>query len=105
MLLETHAIDNGVLLPDGKWVPLHHLSPLLSEIPLMQFYPGCILGNDPTNYWGPNLKCLEGMLRECKFHIVDRRLHYDRAILHCRTVEDSELDYLHAIARGLNPRA
>ncbi|HJZ60481.1 MAG TPA: methyltransferase domain-containing protein [Gemmataceae bacterium] len=105
MCLETHAIDNAVLLLDGTAVPLRELSPLLPEIPLMQFYPGRSLVDDPTNYWGPNLKCLEGMLRECKFAVRSHTLYGNRAVLNCRTAEDPELDYLHAIARGLRPKA
>jgi tRNA (mo5U34)-methyltransferase len=105
MYLETHVIDNGVLLPDGTTAPLSGLSPVLAEIPLMRFYPGRSLADDPTNYWGPNLKCLEEVLRECRFTTLSHVLHGDRAVLNCRAVEDPELDYLHAIARGLRPEA
>ena len=57
------------------------------------------------NYWGPNLKCLEGMLGECKFAAVSHTLRDSRAVINCRAAEDPELDYLHMIARGLRPRA
>ena len=48
---------------------------------------------------------LEAMLRECKFTVRSQTLHGNRAVLNCRAVEDPELDYLHAIARGLRPKA
>jgi tRNA (mo5U34)-methyltransferase len=35
--------------------------------PAMAFYPGRELGNDPTNWWGPNLPAIEGMLRDVGF--------------------------------------
>ena len=101
MCLETHAIDNTLLLPDGSYVPLAQLSPMLSQIPLMQFYPGRALSNDPTNYWGPNLKCLEAMLEECNFAVRSMELRGSRAVANCHVVMNSEQDYLHGIARGL----
>jgi tRNA (mo5U34)-methyltransferase len=38
--------------------------------PVMVFYPGATLGNDPTNFWGPNVACVEAMLREVGFGYV-----------------------------------
>lgn len=35
--------------------------------PVMRFYLGTELNNDPTNYWAPNVVCLENMLREVGF--------------------------------------
>jgi tRNA (mo5U34)-methyltransferase len=40
--------------------------------PAMAFYPGRELNNDPTNWWAPNLACLEGMLRDVGFSRVER---------------------------------
>jgi tRNA (mo5U34)-methyltransferase len=104
MYLETHVIDNFVLLPDGKTTTMKKLSPVCTQIPLMQFYPRRSLNNDPTNYWGPNVKCLEAMLAECRFEVVTHKLNGDRAIFQCRAVEDADLEYHNRIARGLNPR-
>jgi tRNA (mo5U34)-methyltransferase len=105
MCLETHAIDNGVMLPDGTTAPLTTLSPALAEIPLMRFYPGRTLAGDPTNYWGPNYKCLEGMLQECRFKVLSHTLSSDRAIVNCDVVDDTEKEYLLKLARGLRPKA
>jgi tRNA (mo5U34)-methyltransferase len=38
--------------------------------PVMQFHPGMTLGNDPTNWWTPNRRCVEAMLRELGFQQV-----------------------------------
>jgi tRNA (mo5U34)-methyltransferase len=35
--------------------------------PAMIFYPGTELANDPTNWWGPNIPCVEAMLRDQGF--------------------------------------
>jgi len=42
--------------------PVLHLVPELEKIPLMQFYPGRALNNDPTNAWAPNEACLRSIL-------------------------------------------
>jgi tRNA (mo5U34)-methyltransferase len=38
--------------------------------PAMAFYPGTELNNDPTNWWGPNLACVESMLKTAGFREV-----------------------------------
>jgi tRNA (mo5U34)-methyltransferase len=35
--------------------------------PLMRFYEGRALNDDPTNFWAPNRACLAAMLRELGF--------------------------------------
>ena len=35
--------------------------------PAMIFYPGRELADDPTNWWGPNIPCIEAMLRDRGF--------------------------------------
>jgi hypothetical protein len=50
LYLETHAIDNAFLLPDGRFVPLRSLAPELADAPIMQFYPDTSLNSDPTKY-------------------------------------------------------
>jgi len=39
--------------------------------PAMAFYPERELNNDPTNWWGPNVAAVEGMLRAVGFRRVD----------------------------------
>ena len=38
--------------------------------PAMAFYPGRELNNDPTNWWGPNLPAVRGMLESLGFREV-----------------------------------
>jgi tRNA (mo5U34)-methyltransferase len=38
--------------------------------PAMAFYPGRELNNDPTNWWGPNLPAVKGMLESLGFSEV-----------------------------------
>lgn len=35
--------------------------------PAMVFYPGATLNNDPSNFWGPNPRCVAEMLKEVGF--------------------------------------
>ena len=38
--------------------------------PAMVFYPGAVLKNDPSSWWGPNLPCVEAMLHEVCFEHI-----------------------------------
>lgn len=38
--------------------------------PVMQFHPGQTLENDPTNWWTPNRRCVEEMLRDIGFRQI-----------------------------------
>jgi len=106
MFLETLVIDGLVFLPDGRKAALQELHPALSELPLMQFFPGSSRNNDKTNFWGPNLKCVQDMLIESEFRILDSQLNVDRAIVRCATESDPEKLYQWRIATGAeNPGA
>ena len=39
--------------------------------PAMAFYPARELNNDPTNWWGPNIPAMRGMLESVGFDRVD----------------------------------
>jgi tRNA (mo5U34)-methyltransferase len=41
-------------------------------LPAAVFYPGNSLNNDASNFWGPNMACVEAMLREVGFKKVER---------------------------------
>ncbi|MCI0460223.1 MAG: methyltransferase domain-containing protein [Gemmataceae bacterium] len=41
-------------------------------LPAAVFYPGASLNNDASNFWGPNLACVESMLREVGFRKIER---------------------------------
>ena len=69
MYLETLVIDDVMPMPDGSQAPLTALNERLAAIPLMQFFPGASYNSDPTNYWGPNVRCVEAMLAETEFRV------------------------------------
>jgi len=39
--------------------------------PVMVFFPGKELNNDPTNWWAPNIRCLEAMLKVSGFKKIE----------------------------------
>ncbi len=41
--------------------------PMLRDSALFEFYPGSELNNDPSNWWSPNAKALEGLCRAAGF--------------------------------------
>jgi len=93
VIVETHAIDDAVLVGPDEFKPLAAISPELESIPIMQFYPGDSLNNDPSNAWAPNQACLRAMLEESGF-AVDRELRMgQRAIAFGHRTEDVERDF------------
>jgi tRNA (mo5U34)-methyltransferase len=52
-----------------------HMALTELSYPAMRFYPGAELNNDPTNWWGPNRACVEGLLKSSGFSEVDFRPH------------------------------
>src|SRR5215472_15579661 len=61
----------------------------LDEIssPAMRYYPGEELAEDPTNWWGPNQECVEGLLKTAGFteiYFSRNPLHPLRGIFHAR---------------------
>jgi len=101
LCVESQVIDEALLMPNGQMAALAEVAPALLDVPLMQFYPGRSLNNDPTNYWAPNLAGLQAMLREGNFSITSTYLRGARAIANCVICEDAEREYLNRIARGL----
>jgi hypothetical protein len=37
----------------------------------MVFFPGAELNRDPTNWWAPNIRCMDAMLRHVGFKKVE----------------------------------
>ena len=99
LCLESHVIDNAFLLSDGRSVPLSSISQELGNVPLMQFYAGRSLNNDPTNYWGPNLACLRAMLSEALFEVRSASLLGTRGIVNAVAVEDPDVAIHNEMAR------
>jgi tRNA (mo5U34)-methyltransferase len=62
-----------------------HLDARWMRRPAMVFYPGRELYNDPTNWWGPNVPCVEAMLRDVGFAEIRFTRHpasHNRGIFH-----------------------
>ena len=85
MYLETLVLDFG-----GE----------MDELPLMRFFAGASWAGDPTNYWGPNVRCIEEMLGESEF--ATRRVVRvgDRGIFACEAVSSPAAAYYMEIATG-----
>lgn len=62
-----------------------HVDALDSDKPTMVFYPRATLGDDSSNYWGPNRAGVEAMLKEVGFSSAELVNHYGtRMVFHAR---------------------
>ncbi|HLH97593.1 MAG TPA: DUF1698 domain-containing protein [Xanthobacteraceae bacterium] len=62
-----------------------HIDLQTLDRPAMAFYPGNELLDDATNWWGPNLPCLQALLRGHGFSEIEIAFHpqtQNRAVLH-----------------------
>ena len=100
MYLETLVIDQAVAMPDGSEVPLGHLDERLLSVPLMQFFPGASCNGDPTNFWGPNIRCVEALLEETEFSVSRTVSLGRRAVFHCQAVSRPRAAYYLDVANG-----
>jgi tRNA (mo5U34)-methyltransferase len=64
-LRRVHSVCSRTLILET------HVDGLDYERPTMVFYPGATLGDDPSNFWGPNPKCVIEMLREVGFGRIE----------------------------------
>ena len=85
MYLETLVVDFG-----------HKLD----ETPLMRFFAGSSLAGDPTNYWGPNVRCVEEMLGETEFSTQRVVRMGGRCVFACEAVSNPAVAYYMEIATG-----
>lgn len=85
MYLETLVLDFG-----GE----------IDELPMMRFFAGATWAGDPTNYWGPNVRCVEEMLGETEF--AARRVVRvgDRCVFACEAIDSPAAAYYMQIATG-----
>jgi tRNA (mo5U34)-methyltransferase len=91
--VETQLLDNALLLPGGESKSMSDAWPALLEVPLMQFYPGHALRDDPSNWWAPNMACLRGMLAETRFVVDSTQIDGARGIARCHINAEPGLDY------------
>jgi len=75
LLLETHMIDEGLVDAAGEWRRLADFHPDLADLPLVQYYPDDMLGNDPTSQWAPSRVALAGWLRAAGFEPLSTWQH------------------------------
>jgi tRNA (mo5U34)-methyltransferase len=75
LLLETHMIDEGLVDEDGNWLKLKDFHRDLPSFTLVQYYPGDMLGHDPTTQWAPSRTALEGWLRGSGFEPLSTWQH------------------------------
>lgn len=85
MYLETLVLDFG---------------PEMDELPLMRFFAGSTWAGDPTNYWGPNLRCVEEMLGETEFAARRVVRTGDRCVFACEATSRPDAAYYMEIATG-----
>ncbi|MCU1349271.1 MAG: hypothetical protein JWO56_2301 [Acidobacteria bacterium] len=85
MYLETLVLDFG-----GE----------MDELPLMRFFAGSSWAGDPTNYWGPNVRCIEEMLGETEFTARRVVRFGDRGVFACETASSPVTAYYMQIATG-----
>ncbi len=64
-LREISKITREVLVVETYWT-----EDLPAHPPGMIFYPGSELGDDPTNWWAPNIACVEELLKTFGFSRV-----------------------------------
>jgi tRNA (mo5U34)-methyltransferase len=69
------ALEDLSKLSAETFIVETHLDAMDQDRPMMVFYPGNELAEDPTNWWGPNRTCVEAMLRDVGFARVDYQLH------------------------------
>jgi tRNA (mo5U34)-methyltransferase len=72
----------------------------IDEIPLMRFFAGSSWAGDPTNYWGPNIRCVEEMLGETEFAARQVTRIGDRCVFACETTSSPDAAYYMQIATG-----
>lgn len=48
-----------------------HVEKTPEQRPAMVFYPGSEASNDPSNWWGPNVQCVEPLLKTIGFRRVE----------------------------------
>jgi len=76
------------------------LDGLAPDLPVMQFFPGASFNGDPTNYWGPNVRCVEAMLGETEFRVERVARVPARALFQCAAVTNPEAAYYLSASDG-----
>lgn len=88
VFVETHLIDQCLLLPDGQSKKLSEISSVLGKVPLLQFYPKSSLANDGSNKFAPNMRALIDLFEEAQFKVLNTKIVGSRGFLVGRCVDD-----------------
>jgi tRNA (mo5U34)-methyltransferase len=72
----------------------------MDELPIMRFFAGSAWAGDPTNYWGPNMRCVEDMLGETEFTATRSVRSGDRGVFDCQAIASPATAYYLEIATG-----
>lgn len=79
------ALEKVAPLVGNLLVLESHTDMTSSNVPSMRFYPGEEVNDDPTNWWGPNVACIEAMLKDVGFDNVKRLPSLTgRCVMHAR---------------------
>ena len=89
-----------MLLGDGRFRTLAEVAPELSDLCLMQFYPGDSLHGDHTNYWSPNAACTRGLMQAAGFAVTREAVLGTRGIFVGRRVFESTQVYHRRIEKA-----
>lgn len=92
LYLESKALDRDVR-HRGNGLVLADLNPVLSEIPLMEFFQKDELNGDASNWFAPNQAAVAAFLESSGFAPVHIALHRDRVAAHA-TVVPGEPEWL-----------
>jgi tRNA (mo5U34)-methyltransferase len=105
LILETHIIDDGLLMSDGTTRSLKSIARELTDLAIVQFYPGAALNRDYTNYWGVTMRAMELMLSEANFRVIRSTPNGQRGVFDCTIESDPRIEYFARIARATVDRA
>ncbi len=69
------ALEKVSSVTSGQLILSTHISMLNVKLPVMRFYPGDELSDDPTNWWSPNVLAVCDMLKDVGFRRVEVVTH------------------------------
>lgn len=101
VFVETHLIDNFVTLKNGTSVKLADVAPILSDVPLIQFYHGDSLLGDHTNKVGPNMAALKALFGEGQFEVQETAIYSNRGYLKGQAIYNEALEISRRVDIGV----
>jgi len=82
LVLETEICDAGIIGPDGRTHPIADYGHGLDRTPIARFLPGDELNGDPSNWWVPNITCVEEMVSAAGFDLAKTLIRGNRVCVH-----------------------